>query len=170
MSRNWAFWSGCELPSIVLRLPCMPYSKSLRSRPTVRGLTGCIRRVNSCANWVVLLSVHRKGDWGSPRVVGSTKLSKAYNNCGTDCVCLLHHALIIRNPGSSGTCEFSSRAASSSNPLRMVLGDMPITPPTARKPPQLYLRDSAAAAHCLRMRSSINMPSDRNLDPIAVII
>lgn len=124
---------------------------------------GVYAGVESCANWVVLLSVHRRGDCGSPRAVGSTKLSKACSNFGSASVCFLRPAPDRRSPLSTGASGFSSRTISSANPLRMVFGDIPITPPTARTPPQPYERDSAAA-HCLRMRSSINTLSERDLD------
>jgi hypothetical protein len=47
--------------------------------------------------------------------------------------------------------------------VAMVLGDMRVTVLTARTPPHPKARDSAAA-HCRRMRSSINTLNDRYCD------
>ena len=80
---NCAFRSGCEAPSRVLRLPCKLYPASSSKVATVLWLTGCVCRANSSANVRVLLIVHRSGDSGSPREVGSTKPSSAGSNCGS---------------------------------------------------------------------------------------
>ncbi len=80
---NCAFRSGCEAPSRVLRLPCKLYPASSSKVATVLWLTGCVCRANSSANVRVLLIVHRSGDSGSPREVGSTKPSSASSNCGS---------------------------------------------------------------------------------------
>ena len=82
MCSNWAFRSGWDVPSRVLRLACKLYPACLNSRATVMWLTGLSGRLNSAANLRVLLQVQRSGEQGSPRVAGSTNASKAFCNCG----------------------------------------------------------------------------------------
>jgi hypothetical protein len=83
MCSNWALRSGCRVPSIVLRLACRLYPNCWSSAATIRWLVRCPWRVNSAASRRTLLQVHRKGDSGSPRVVGSINFSKSVSNVGS---------------------------------------------------------------------------------------
>jgi hypothetical protein len=83
MYSNWAFRSGCDDPSRVLRLACRLYPVRRNNLATVTAPTGWFSRVNSSANRRMLLHVQRNGDSGSPRVVGSIKVSRAANKSGS---------------------------------------------------------------------------------------
>ena len=66
MCSNWAFRSGWDVPSRVLRLACKLYPACLNSRATVMWLTGLSGRLNSAANLRVLLQVHAVASEGRP--------------------------------------------------------------------------------------------------------
>ncbi len=100
----------------------------------------------------VLLIVHRSGDSGSPRDVGSTKPSSAGSNCGS-----FRIARRRPPPGrrmrSGGSAAFPRRGAfNSAIPARTVDGDMCVASATAVTPPQPISRASLAA-HNRRDRS-----------------
>jgi hypothetical protein len=75
MCSNCAFRSGCEDPSLVLRLAWRLYFWLPNNSATSVWLTSCPCRCNSSASLRTLLHVHRNADSGSPRVNGSTRFS-----------------------------------------------------------------------------------------------
>ena len=94
----------------------------------------------------VLLQVHRKGDWGSPRVTGSTRDSRSRKSEASCCVTGFRppptrrtrpHGISRR---SGGTPCLSSRT-----PRSIVLCDSPVAETTAETPPQPISMASAAA-------------------------
>ena len=118
---NCALRSGCEPPSLVLRLLCKLYPAALNRVPTVHGLMGCPCRTNSSARWAVLLQVQRNGDIGSPRLTGSTSCSSAGDNPGSESVRRLRPPPFLRKRESTLALGFFLRTANSANPLRIVL-------------------------------------------------
>jgi hypothetical protein len=139
------------------------------NRPTVLALTECPWRVISLANCIVLLQVQHNGDWGSPRVTGSTNRSKAASSAGSAVVQRFRPPPGARKRSGMGDEGFFARATSSRKPLRTVCGDIPVARHTASTPPQPYARASAAA-HCRRIRSSIMAVSSRNFAAIRRVL
>ena len=151
---NCASRSGCALPSRVFRLAWRLYPKSWSRRLTVRSLTGCPCARRAAANWAALLHVHRSRDIGSPRVTGSTKVSRACRRCGS---CRLRG---LRPPprwrtraGEACGPDAVSARASSCKPARMVPRESPVASATRLMPPRPMARASTAA-HTRRARSS----------------
>src|ERR1700722_20298237 len=108
------------------------------------------RANSSAANACVLLHVQRRGDSGSPRVIGSTSFSSAGHTSG----CATSYG---RLPALRRTFTTSSRVAparASSRPLRTVLIAMPVARATAATPPQ-PIAPASVPAHSRRARSSI---------------
>ena len=113
---------------------------------------------SSAARFAKLLHVQRRGDIGSPRLVGSTRASSAAISVGCSSTRDFLPAPGFRcRPGSS-----TSRRFSSWRPLRMVRSESPVALATATIPPRP--NDSASvAAHRRRPRSSKSLPSKINL-------
>src|ERR1035437_433977 len=80
---NCALRSGLSLPSRVLALPWRLYPIGWSRPATFRSPMRKPCRCNSCASLRVLLHVQRKGDSGSPRVVGPTNASTAWQSWGS---------------------------------------------------------------------------------------
>jgi len=74
----------------------------------------------------MLLQVHRKGDWGSPRVVDSKSFSKSLLSVGS-----VSDRAFAPSTGSANPLGFSSSAT----PLRTVDSDIPKALATSRTPP-----------------------------------
>src|SRR5437773_4860735 len=99
--------------------------------------------------------VHRNGDSGSPRVVGSTSASRSASRLGSLQIAGLRPApgRRIRSDGSS--------CANSFRPRPIVLGAMPVAIATAAMPPYPAANASAAATR-RRARSSRNGATVKN--------
>ena len=80
----------------------------------------------------MLLQVQRKGDSGSPRVKGATRRSNSTLNCGSVSVKRLRPPPGLRNRELTSESGSPSRAASSTNPLRIVFGDRCVSGPIER--------------------------------------
>src|SRR5580693_10357863 len=76
-----------------------------------------------------LLQVHRNGDSGSPRVVGSTSASRSARNVGSLTLAGLRPAPGRRTRPDGSSCANSVR------PRPIVLGAMPVAIATAAMPP-----------------------------------
>ena len=106
---------------------------------------------SSRANWRTLLQVHRRGDSGSPRVVGSTNRSRSARKAGSLSVVFFRPppGRRIRSLPSwaSGVCR------SSSSPWRIARRDTPVHRETREMPrdPKTW---ASAAATKRRNRSS----------------
>jgi hypothetical protein len=73
---------------------------------------------------VVLLQVQRKGEQGSPRVIGSINHSKVSCKPASESLQRLRPPPGLRKRVSIAAAGLLSRAANSANPLRMVFGDI----------------------------------------------
>src|SRR6516162_3830840 len=104
---------------------------------------------SAAARCRMLLQVHRNGDWGSPRLVGSTSASRSGRNVGS-----LRIAGLRPAPGRRIRGEGSS-SPNSVKPRPIVLGAMPVALATAVMPPYPAANASAAATR-RRPRSSRN--------------
>jgi len=120
----------------------------------VRSVTGWLCRRSSSANLRVLLHVQRRGDSGCPRVTGSTKASRACSNPGSISVKGLRPPPTLRRRDATASPGCASRCSNSRTPVVMVFRASPVAAETVVTPPQ-PMADDSAAAHCLRIRSSI---------------
>src|SRR5207247_2188524 len=130
----------------------------------VRWLGRCPSRVSSAAKRRTLLQVHRSGDCGSPRVVGSISFSKSATNVGSWSIVRLRPPPGRRTrPGASAAAP---RALSSLAPARMARRETPVARATADTPPAPAAATSAAATS-RRRRSSRCRSISRNRRRIA---
>src|ERR1035437_3756397 len=88
-------------------------------------------RCNSCASLRVLLHVQRKGDSGSPRVVGPTNASRAWKSWGSAKGFRPPPLLRILPPSSA----FPAPLFNSRIPAWIVLRDRPVACATSETPP-----------------------------------
>src|SRR5438067_8204215 len=102
-----------------------------------------------------LRQVHRNGDPGSPRVVGSTSAARSASRVGS-----LQIAGLRPAPGRRTRSDGSS-CANSFRPRPIVLGAMPVAIATAAMPPYPAANASAAATR-RRPRSSRNGATVKN--------
>lgn len=112
----------------------------------------------------MLLQFQRKGDWGSPRVLGSTRPLRSDNTVGSVCVSGLRPPPTrrLRPGGTEGTAASEVVGASSRSPWVIVARDIPVAVATVVMPPRPS--DAAsAAAQCRRSRSLIRGRSASNL-------
>ena len=123
-------------------------------RPARRKVTGWFCRRSSSANLRVLLHVQRRGDSGCPRVTGSTKASRACSNPGSISVKGLRPPPTLRRRDTTASPGCASRCSNSRTPVVTVFRASPVAAETVVTPPQ-PMADASAAAHCLRIRSSI---------------
>src|SRR3990172_3336971 len=101
---------------------------------------------------LVLLHVHFNGDIGSPRVVGSTSPSNAFNTLGS-------LSLTVLRPPPIRLCRPSGGASPSRNsriPFRIVRSEIPVAMATAAIPPRP--NDSASTADQRRRPRSLRSP------------
>ena len=154
MCSNCAFRSGCEYPSLVLRLACRLYFWLPNNSATSVWLTWCPCRRNSSASLRTLLQVERSADSGSPRVNGSTRFSKSRSSAGSFTKLFFRPPPFLRHRVSrvGDTCGLRRN---SEIPTRMARGDTPLARATSAIPPW-PIAWLSAAAHSRRIRSSRN--------------
>src|ERR1039458_5894144 len=111
-------------------------------------------RCNSCASLRVLLHVQRKGDSGSPRVVGPTNAASAWKSWGSVRGLRPPPVLRILPPSSA----FPAPLFNSRIPAWIVLRDRPVACATSDTPP-CGNACASVAAQSRRCRSSSTLRS-----------
>src|SRR5260221_9676933 len=150
MCSNCALRSGWSVPSRVFDGACRLYPDAINSFPIFWGLIGPRLAEISLASARVLLHVQRRGDSGSPRLLGSTSESRAATSSRS------WFSRLGRPPPRRRTRTSPSVSAPRRNslrPARTVLIASPVASATAATPPWPNA-PASAPAHSLRCRSS----------------
>ena len=168
MCSNCAFRSGCEDPSLVLRLAWRLYFWLPNNSATSVWLTSCPCRCNSSASLRTLLHVHRNADSGSPRVNGSTRFSKSRNSAGSSTKVFFRPPPFLRDRVST-VGDTRGLRRNSAIPTRMARRDTPLARATSAIPPR-PIAWLSAAAHSRRIRSSRKGPIKSNRSAISRVL
>ena len=137
---------------------------------TVRSLAACPCVWSAAANFAALLHVHRSSDIGSPRVTGSTRVSRAGTRCGSRVPSGLRPPPGRRHrSGGVGEPVAGTGSARSCMPARTVARDRPVASATWLMPPRPRARASTAAQR-RRARSSKSGWRIANFAAIACVI